>query len=150
MRHHVEKTLPHAPDELFQLVGDIDRYPEFVPWVTGMRTWNHIDDGGSVTGADAEAEVGFSFLKERFSTRVRRHADTRLVTVRLLSGPFRKLDNSWRFLPDGAGTRVVFDIDFAFKTRLLDGLLQANFDHAVSRLIGCFEARAAQLYGRPT
>lgn len=148
MRHYVEKTLPYTPDQLFQLVGDIDRYPEFVPWVTGMRTWNRMDDGAGVTGADAEAQVGFSFLKERFSTRVRRYAGERLVTVRLLSGPFRKLENSWRFLPDGEGTRVVFDIDFAFKTRLLDGLLQANFDHAVSRLMRCFEDRAAQLYGR--
>ena len=147
-RHHVTKVLPYAPDQLFQLVGDIDRYPEFVPWVTGIRVWNRIDDGQGISGADAEAAVGFSFLKERFSTRVRRYVAERRITVSLLSGPFRKLQNEWRFLPDPAGTRVEFDIDFAFKSRLLDGLLQANFDHAVRRLMDCFEARAAQLYGR--
>jgi coenzyme Q-binding protein COQ10 len=96
---------------------------------------------------DAEAGVGFSFLKERFSTRVKRDAVNRQIDVHLLSGPFRKLANRWRFLDDPEGTRIEFDIDFQFKSRLLETLLQANFHHAVERLMGCFEARAKALYG---
>ena len=68
----------------------------------------------------------------------------------LLSGPFRKLANRWQFFPDDAGTRIEFDIDFEFKSRLLDGLLRANFHHAVDRLMSCFEDRARVLYGAPT
>lgn len=148
MRHHVSKLLPYTPDQLFRLVGDVTRYPEFVPWITAMRTWNDRRLGEGVDAVDAEAGVGFSFLKERFSTRVRRDALNRQIDVTLISGPFRKLDNRWRFLDAGHGcTRVEFDIDFTFKSRLLDALLSANFSHAVDKLMTCFEARAKALYG---
>jgi coenzyme Q-binding protein COQ10 len=123
-------------------------YPEFVPWITAMRTWNARDLGEGVQTVDAEAGVGFSFLKERFSTRVRRDAAARQIDVTLLSGPFRRLANRWRFFEDGPGqTRVEFDIDFQFKSRLLEALLSANFAHAVDRLMSCFEDRANALYG---
>jgi coenzyme Q-binding protein COQ10 len=148
VRHHVSKLLPFTPDQLFRLVGDVAAYPDFVPWITVMRTWNarHLSEG--VDAIDAEAGVGFAFLKERFSTRVRRDARSRQIDVSLLSGPFRKLDNRWRFIEAGRGcTRVEFDIDFEFKSRLLSALLTANFAHAVDRLMGCFEARARSLYG---
>jgi coenzyme Q-binding protein COQ10 len=129
-------------------VGDISAYPEFVPWITAMRTWNarHLSEG--VDAVDAEAGVGFAFLKERFATRVRRDALNRQIDVSLLSGPFRKLENRWRFLDAGHGcARVEFDIDFAFRSRLLEALLAVNFGHAVDRLMDCFEARAKTLYG---
>ncbi|MFC3070046.1 type II toxin-antitoxin system RatA family toxin [Phenylobacterium soli] len=140
--------LPYTPDQLFRLVGDVAAYPEFVPWLTSMRTWNqrHLSEG--VEAVDAEAGVGFAFLKERFATRVRRDAQNRQIDVSLLSGPFRKLENRWRFLDAGHGcTRVEFDIDFQFKSRLLEALLTANFSHAVDRLMSCFEDRAKSLYG---
>ena len=149
MRHHVEKALPWSPDQLFQLVGDVDAYPQFVPWITGMRTWNPRTDADGATWLDAEARVGFSFLREKFSTRVRRDPAARQIDVDLISGPFQKLRNRWRFLEDPAGTRIAFDIDFAFKTRLLEGLLDRNFDAAVDRLMRCFEERARALYGPP-
>jgi coenzyme Q-binding protein COQ10 len=147
LHHHVSRVLPYAPDQLFRLVGDVAAYPEFVPWISTMRTWNARDLGEGVDSVDAEAGVGFSFLKERFSTRVKRDAVNRQIDVHLLSGPFRKLANRWRFLDDPEGTRIEFDIDFQFKSRLLETLLQANFHHAVERLMGCFEARAKALYG---
>ena len=153
MRHHVSKLLPYSPDQLFHLVGDVAAYPEFVPWINAMRTWNPRRLGEGVDAVDAEAGVGFAFLKERFATRVRRDAVNRQIDVTLLSGPFRKLENRWRFIDAGAHfTRVEFDIDFEFKSRLLSALLTANFAHAVDRLMGCFEARARSLYGeaRPT
>ena len=147
MRHQVTKLLPYTPDQLRTLVGDVERYPEFVPWISAMRTWNARDLGDGVDTLDAEAGVGFSFLKERFATRVRRDAVGQQIEVNLLSGPFRKLANRWRFFPSEGGTRVEFDIDFEFKSRLLDGLLKANFHHAVDRLMTCFEDRARALYG---
>ena len=149
MRHHLEKLLPYTPDQLFELVGNVDAYPQFVPWITGMRTWNARTDPDGKTWVDAEAKVGFSILRETFSTRVRRDPVARQIDVDLISGPFQKLRNRWRFAEDPAGTRIVFDIDFAFKTRLLETLLERNFESAVGRLMGCFEARAKALYGPP-
>jgi coenzyme Q-binding protein COQ10 len=148
LRHHVEKILPYRAEQLFALVGNVDAYPEFLPWIQSMRTWNARTDGEGATLVDAQAGVGFSFLKEKFATRVRRDAHNRQIDVSLLSGPFRKLENRWRFLDAGHGvTRIEFDIDFVFKSRLLETLLRANFGHAVDKLIGCFETRANALYG---
>lgn len=148
MRHHVSKLLPFTPDQLYRLVGDVDAYPDFVPWITAMRTWNPRKLGQDIEAVDAEAAVGFKFLKERFSTRVRRDARGRQIDVSLLSGPFKKLENRWRFLDAGHGcTRVEFDIEFQFKSRLLEALLTANFNGAVDKLMACFEARARSLYG---
>ena len=147
-RHHIEKILPYTPDQLFALVGDVDAYPEFVPWIQSMRTWNARSEGEGVSLVDAQVAVGFAFLKEKFSTRVRRDAATRQVDVQLLSGPFKHLANRWRFVEVEGGTKIEFDIDFEFKSRLLSGMLAANFHHAVDKLMSCFEARAQALYGR--
>jgi coenzyme Q-binding protein COQ10 len=148
LRHHVSKLLPYAPDQLFKLVGDVSAYPHFVPWINAMRTWNPRTLSEGVDAVDAEAGVGFSLLKERFSTRVRRDARNHQIDVTLISGPFRKLENRWRFLDAGRGcTRVEFDIDFAFKSRLLEAVLTANFARAVDKLMDCFQARAETLYG---
>jgi coenzyme Q-binding protein COQ10 len=146
-RHALTKVLPYAPDQLFRLVGDVDRYPEFVPWLTTMRTWNAHEIEPGVNCVDAEAGVGFSFLRETFATRVIRDANARHVGVNLIRGPFRALRNDWYFRPHPEGTEIDFSIAFEFKSRLLDGFLAANMDRAVDRLIGCFEARAKSLYG---
>ena len=142
--------MPFAPDDLFVMVGDVERYPEFVPWLTAMRTWNHHDIEPGVASVDAEAGVGFSFLRETFATRVIRDANARHIGVNLLRGPFRVLRNDWRFEPHPGGTLVEFSIEFEFKTRLLDAFLAANMDRAVDKLIACFEARASALYGAKT
>jgi coenzyme Q-binding protein COQ10 len=145
--HRVTKILPYAPDQLAALVADVGAYPRFVPWVTSMRTWSPREEAPGVSLIDAEAGVGFSVLKERFSTWVRHDRNRHLVEVGLIRGPFKHLKNRWEFFPDPAGTRVEFMIDFAFKSRLLDMMLQANFERAVGRLMGCFEAEAARRYG---
>jgi coenzyme Q-binding protein COQ10 len=142
--------MPYTPDDLFRLVGDIEHYPDFVPWVTSMRVWNQRAEADGSTTLDAEATVGFAFLRERFSTKVRRDPDTRTVRVDLISGPFKRLENEWRFVEHPEGTEIQFMIDFAFKSRFLDAMLEANFDRAVNRLIGCFEKRAQALYGPAT
>ena len=148
--HHVERILPYRPDQLFDLVGDVRAYPEFIPWISSIRTGpERLDaEGGSVI--DADASVGFSVIRERFSTRVRRDPAALAIEVTLISGPFRTLLNTWRFESHPSGTTIVFDIDFAFKSKLLDLMLRANFDYAVRRLIGCFEDRAKTLYGTET
>jgi coenzyme Q-binding protein COQ10 len=146
-RHTLTKVLPYRPDQLFEMVGDIDRYPEFVPWLTSMRTWNPQELELGVTSVDAEAGIGISVLRERFSTRVIRDPNNTKISVTLLSGPFKALRNEWLFRPHMRGALVEFSIDFEFKSRLLDAFLAANMDRAIDKLIACFEERARVLYG---
>lgn len=113
-----------------------------------MRVWNERLPSPGVSTCDAEASVGFAFFSGTFATSVRRDAAQRLITTALLSGPFKRLNNRWSFLPEGQGSRVVFEIDFEFRSRLLQVLLDANFDHAVNKLMACFEGRADALYGK--
>jgi len=127
------------------MVGDVEQYPRFVPWVTGMRVWNRREVEPGVSQLDAEASVAFTFLREKFATRVRRDANNRVVEVNLLYGPFRRLWNRWRFEPHEQGCELSFEIDFEFKAPFLDRILAANFDSAVGKLMKCFEDRAASL-----
>ena len=146
MRHSLERRLPYTPDQLFALVGDVERYPRFVPWITSLRAWNRRADAEGVKWVDAEAEVKFSIVRERFSTRVRLDESAMAIDVSLLSGPFLHLENRWRFTHRPGGSRLSFEIDFEFRSRLLDKLLAANFERAASRLVDCFETRAKALY----
>ncbi|MDO9608385.1 MAG: type II toxin-antitoxin system RatA family toxin [Brevundimonas sp.] len=145
--HNVTRILPYAPEQLADLVADVRAYPDFVPWVTTMRVTNERTEAEGVTVLDAEAGVGFAFLKERFATWVRHDRNAPKVEVGLLRGPFKHLKNRWEFFPHPDGARLEFMIDFAFKSRMLDMMLSANFDLAVSKLIGCFEAEARRRYG---
>ena len=144
----VTRILPYRPEQLFDLIADVEAYPEFLPWVSSLRTWNRTETKDGVRSVDAEAKVGFAIVRETFATRVKMDERARTIEVGLLYGPFRRLRNLWTFLPDPKGSRVEFEIDFEFKSRLLDALLAANLRHAADRLIGCFEARARQLYGK--
>ena len=145
--HRVTRVLPYEPHQLAELVADVRAYPQFVKWVTSMRVWNAREEAPGVSLLDAEAQVGFAFLKERFSTWVRHDRNLPRVEVGLIRGPFRHLKNRWDFHPDPAGTRLEFMIDFAFKSPILNAMLSANFDLAVSKLIESFEAEARRRYG---
>ena len=143
----VTRTLPYAPDDLWRLVADVEAYPQFLPWVQALRVWNRIAPKDGVGGLDAEAKVGFAMVRETFATRVKLDEAARKIDVGLLYGPFKRLRNAWSFTATDEGTRIDFEIDFEFKSRLLDALLAANLHRAAEKLIGCFEARAKMLYG---
>ena len=143
----ITKILPYAPDDLLKMVADVEAYPKFLPWVNGMRTWNRATPAEGVSSVDAEAKVGFAMVRETFATRVTMDEPNRTIEVTLLYGPFKRLRNVWRFSPAPEGARVEFEIDFQFKSRLLDAILAANLRHAAERLIHCFESRAQTLYG---
>jgi coenzyme Q-binding protein COQ10 len=147
LRHSLTRASPYKPGQLFDLVADVETYPEFVPWVTRLDTHSRrLTEEGALT-LDAEADVGFSLVHERFSTRVRLDRAALAIDVHLISGPFRRLDNKWRFASRGEGAELSFSIDFEFKSRLLDRLFASNFHRAAERLVRCFEARARALYG---
>ncbi|MEO5641048.1 MAG: type II toxin-antitoxin system RatA family toxin [Sphingomicrobium sp.] len=141
-RHTETKHLPYSPAQLFDLVADVGRYDEFLPWVVAVRV-------RSSTEAETIADlvVGFSAFKERFTSRVTKEPPNRIV-VDYIEGPLKYLKNEWRFdpAPDG-GTDLFFSVDFAFKSRLFETVAGQMFDRALRRMTGAFEERAAQLYG---
>jgi len=146
--HHSRKRYsPYTPEQLFALVGDVERYPQFLPWLSSLRTWNPRFESEGVELLDAEAEVRFAVIREKFSSRVRRDRPAMTIDVNLISGPFRKLQNQWRFRPHPGGSELTFDIDFEFGSRFLEGMFAANFPKAVVSIIKRFEARATELYG---
>jgi coenzyme Q-binding protein COQ10 len=147
LRHALVRRLPYTPEQLFALVGDVRRYPEFVPWIDALRTWNEREAGEGITTLDAEAHVRFAIIRERFATRVRLDAPALGIDVDLISGPFRRLSNHWRFAPAAGGAELTFEIDFEFGSRLLQTLFAANFQRAVGSIVTCFERRANALYG---
>lgn len=147
MRHHLTRNLPYTPDQLFDLVADVESYPRFVRWIDSLRTWNRRPAGEGITRLDAEAKVRFGPLRERFSTGVTLDRPRMAIDVNLISGPFRKLENHWTFKSREKGAELGFDIDFEFRSPLLAALLAANFHRAAETLVGCFETRAAELYG---
>lgn len=147
MRHALVRHLPYTPQQLFDLVGDVERYPQFVPWITHLRAWNRRGPAEGLRTLDAEAQVKFTVVSERFATRVRLDAPGKAIDVALISGPFRHLRNRWRFREGEGLTELSFEIDFEFGSRVLEKLLAANFERAVEKLVACFEKRAAELYG---
>ena len=141
-RHSEDRYLPYTPEQLFDLVADVEHYDEFLPWVVAVRV-------RSTSEAETVADlvVGFGAFKERFTSRVVKERPMR-ICVDYVEGPLKYLHNEWRFerAADG-GTDVHFSVDFAFRSRLFESLAGATFDRALRRMINAFEQRAAALYG---
>lgn len=140
-RHEETRALPYSPEQMFDLVADVARYPEFLPWVSAIRV-----RANSETEMVADMIVGFKGLRETFTSRVVKERPAH-VHVDYVDGPLKHLSNDWRFRPDREGGVLVdFEVDFAFKNRLFEMLAGQMFDAALRKMIGAFEARAAALY----
>ncbi|MEO7240892.1 MAG: type II toxin-antitoxin system RatA family toxin [Sphingomicrobium sp.] len=141
-RHSETKHLPYTTDQLFDLVADVARYDEFLPWVVAVRVRS-----SSETETVADLVVGFNAFKERFTSRVTKHRPDR-ICVDYIEGPLKYLKNEWHFepTPDG-GTKLQFSVDFAFRSRIFEAIAGQMFDRALRRMTGAFETRAAALYG---
>ena len=141
-RHSETKYLPYPPEQLFDLVADVARYDEFLPWVVAVRVRS-----SSETETIADLVVGFNAFKERFTSRVTKQRPTD-ICVDYIEGPLKYLKNEWRFEAGPSdGTNVHFSVDFAFRSRIFEALAGQMFDRALRRMIGAFEQRAAALYG---
>ena len=141
-RHSETRHLPYSPEQMFDLVADVARYDEFLPWVVAVRIRSASDKE-----IVADLVVGFNAFKERFTSKVALDRPNR-ICVDYIEGPLKYLRNEWRFdpAPDG-GTDVHFSVDFAFRSRIFEALAGQMFDRALRRMTGAFEARAAALYG---
>ncbi len=140
--HAEKKPLPFGPAEMFDLVADIERYPEFLPWCVGTRIRSR--DGDLIV---ADMVIGYKMFRERFTSRVELSRPDR-IDVTYSDGPFKYLNNHWIFIPQDDGTCIVdFYVDFEFKSKLLQKMIGVVFNEAVRIMVNAFEKRAHEVYG---
>ncbi|MBI3446086.1 MAG: type II toxin-antitoxin system RatA family toxin [Magnetospirillum sp.] len=140
--HAEQRILPYSPEQMFDLVADVARYPEFLPWCVASRIRRR---DGDVFFADLV--IGFKMVRERFTSKVTLSAPGR-IDVTYTEGPFHHLNNHWIFKPAPNGaTELDFFVDFEFRSKLLQTLIGALFNEAVKMMVSAFEKRAKQLYG---
>ncbi len=143
MSTHAEKRLlPYSPEQLFDLVADVARYPEFLPWCVGTRIRSQ--EGETIV---ADVVIGYKMFRERFVSEVTLDRPRRIdVTYR--EGPFRYLNNHWIFEPAAGGAcEIDFYVDFEFRSRLMQKMIGAVFNEAVKIMVSAFEKRAREIYG---
>ena len=147
--HAETRVVPYSADEMYALIADVARYPEFLPWCAAarVRSTRPLPDGaGDVMEADLV--ISFKVYRERFGSRVTLRPAERRIDVEYLEGPFRYLQNHWAFVPLGdRRCEIDFFVDFEFRSALLQRLIGLVFHEAMLRIVRAFEKRAAQLYG---
>ena len=141
-KHQEKRALPFRPEQLFALVADIERYPEFLPWCKGARVRKR--EGNIVT---ADLIIGYKMFREKFTSAITLDAP-RSISVAYLSGPLTHLKNDWGFQPAGKNScELSFHVEFNFRSRVLDGMMEMFFEKALRKMAKAFEERAVELYG---
>lgn len=139
---HEIRRLPYSAEQMFDLVADVGRYGEFLPWVVATRV-----KSDSETEMVADMLVGFNALREKFTSRVLKDRPNRIEVI-YIDGPMRDLDNIWLFRPlEGGGCEVEFKVEFTFRNAMFEALAGQYFDRAFRKMVTAFEERAARLYG---
>lgn len=138
------RRMPYSAEQMFDLVADVARYGEFLPWVVAVRVRSD-----SESEMIADLLVGFKAIREKFTSRVQKHRPDH-INVHYIDGPLRDLDNTWDFRAvEGGGCEVDFCVEFTFRNPVFEALAGQYFDRAFRRMVEAFEQRAAQLYGAP-
>lgn len=141
MKHIERRILSHTPKNLFKLVSDVKKYPEFLPWCLGARVNNC-----SETELNADLIIGFKIYKEVYSSQILLDHKKQKITVNYKEGPFEYLNNYWIFNENKKGCEVEFMVEFKFKSNFLQSLIETLFTEAVMRMVRAFESRANELY----
>jgi coenzyme Q-binding protein COQ10 len=146
--HAETRTLPYTPEQLFDLVADVESYPAFLPWCSGCKITRRIDGGENGPRIIyADLSIGYKMIRETFGSRVTLERPDH-IHVEYLRGPMKNLSNHWRFIPTADGhCRIDFYVEFEFRNPFLQGVIELFFNEAVRRMVGAFESRAKELYG---
>ncbi|UVF17477.1 type II toxin-antitoxin system RatA family toxin [Microvirga terrae] len=144
------RTVQHTPAQMFALVADVERYPEFVPLCEDLRVMRRVQSGEGIESLVATMSVGYKAINETFTTRVTLDDPRRKITVEYVDGPFKYLENRWTFREAPGGCEVDFYINYEFKSFALGLLMGSVFDKAFRKFTGAFEERADEIYGAPS
>jgi len=149
-RFRTTRRVRHAAPQMFDLVADIERYPQFLPLVESLRIRKRTDHPDGTATLISDMTVAYKLIRETFTCRVALDKANLKIRAEYIDGPFSELDNRWTFTPAGEGEcEVEFYIAYEFKSRMLGLLLGAMFDMTFRRFAEAFEQRADQVYGRP-
>jgi coenzyme Q-binding protein COQ10 len=147
--HTETRALPYTADQMYALVADVAKYPEFLPWTAAARIRSD-EDMGDHRIMDADLVISFKVFRERFTSRVTLWPEPRKIDTIYLDGPFKKMVSNWHFEDTDTGCDVHFHVDFEFRNMLLQGIIGVVFNEAMQRVVRAFEARAQKLYGAGT
>ena len=140
MRSHEEIVIsPYTKEQIYDLVRDVEKYPQFIPWCVDAKILEKSDEW-----IIADLVVGFKGISETYRSKVHLLKDE--IDIEYLKGPFSHLENNWKFRPHGNGCEIDFMIKFEFKSKLLQGLIGGLFDKAVMKMMHAFETRASEIY----
>ena len=143
--HTEQRILPYTPQQMFDLVADIEQYPEFLPWCSDARIIRRKDDH-----ILAELTIGYKMIRERFVSNVTLEPKEKKIHVSYVSGPLKVLKNEWTFSPEGKKKcRVDFYVHFEFSNPILSAMMNMFFNVAFVQMVSSFEKRAAAIYGLP-
>src|SRR5215813_9042253 len=146
-----KRRVRHSATEMFDLVADVEQYPQFVPMCSGLKVRQRTQGGEGIEIVVADMTVSFKLVRETFRSRVTLDRPKLQILVEYLQGPFSHMQNRWSFRPAGErACEVEFYIDYEFKSRMLGMLMGSMFDVAFRRFASAFEARADEVYGRKT
>ena len=140
--------MPYTAEEMYDLVADVARYPEFLPWTAAARIRSN-EERGDHWVMIADLVISFKVFRERFTSRVKLWPEPKRIETEYLDGPFEHMNSVWVFRPveDGAACEVAFEVDFEFRNAILRAAAGVFFNDAMQRIVRAFERRAAQLYG---
>jgi coenzyme Q-binding protein COQ10 len=145
------RRVGHSAADMFDLVADVERYPEFVPLCRALKVRQRTPGGEGIETIVADMTVSFKLVRESFRSRVTLDRPKLQILVEYLQGPFSHMQNRWTFTPTGEQScEIEFFIDYEFRSRMLGVLMGSIFDSAFRRFATAFEARADQVYGRKT
>ena len=138
--HSETRIVPYPAELMYAVVSDVEKYPQFLPWVQALRILSRRENG-----LTAEMAVGYGALRERYTSDIRLDPKIHRIDVAQIKGPFKTLENHWQFTQRGEGCDVTFSILFEFKSRLLHSLAGDKFEKVMLKMADAFEARAATL-----
>ena len=144
--HSETRTLPYTAQQMYDLVADVARYPEFLPWCAAARV-RSVTQQGNTEVMDADLVISFKVFRERFTSRVVLTPEAHKIDTEYLDGPFRYMKSNWSFRDVEGGCEVAFFVDFAFRNMVLQKLIGVVFNEAMQRIVRAFETRAEALYG---
>ncbi len=144
--HAETKRLPYSAAQMYDLVADVGKYPEFLPWCAAARIRTRRPRGEAEV-MEADLVISFKVFRERFGSRVTLHPKDQTIDTEYIDGPFRYMKSTWRFEEAPGGCDVHFFVDFEFKNAVLQGIIGVVFNEAMQRIVRAFERRAAALYG---
>lgn len=143
-KHSEKRIVPYTPEQMFALVADVERYPEFLPWCVATRIRSREENAFT-----ADLIAAFAAFREQYTSRVKLDPEAKVIVIEYVDGPFEHLTNRWRFIALEAGCEIDFDIDFRFRSKTLDALISGVFTTAIRKMTESFEVRAHKLYANP-